>query len=81
MSAGILGEIVTGPRAWLRASIVPADWTVVLPGAALAELRAVRDELRRSPVEVFLLDPRDYQLDACRAAMAQVRRKLDHGPM
>jgi Taurine catabolism dioxygenase TauD, TfdA family len=81
MSVRMLGEIVTGPRAWTRASLAPADWLVTLPGAALAELRAVRDQLRRSPVEVFLLDPHDYRLDACRAAMAEVRAKLDRGPM
>jgi alpha-ketoglutarate-dependent taurine dioxygenase len=81
MSAGILGQIVTGPRAWTRASLAPADWTVTLPEAALAELRAVRDQLRRSPLEVFLIDPLDYRLDACRAAMAEVRARLDQGPM
>ena len=69
------------PRAWTRATIVPADWTVPLPDAAVHELLAVRDELRRAPVPTFLLDPRDFALDACRAAMAEVRRVTQSGPM
>src|SRR5258708_1565034 len=36
------------------------------------ELRAVLRELRRSPVPVFVLDPRDYALDACRQTMTGV---------
>lgn len=71
----------TLPRSWTRATIVPADWTVPLPDAAVIELLAVRDELRRAPVPTFLLDPRDFALDACRAAMAEVRRVTQSGPM
>jgi len=69
------------PQAWTRATIAPADWTVPLPDAAIRELLAVRDELRRAPVPTFLLDPRDFALDACRAAMAEVRRVTESGPM
>lgn len=69
------------PRAWTRATIEPVDWTVPLPDAAVRELLAVRDELRRAPVPTFLLDPRDFALDACRAAMAEVRRVTQSGPM
>ena len=52
-----------------------------LPEAAIAELLAVRDEIRRAPVPTFLLDPQDFALDACRAAMAEVRRRTQNGPM
>jgi alpha-ketoglutarate-dependent taurine dioxygenase len=69
------------PRAWTRATIVPADWTVPLPDAAAHELLAVRDELRRAPVPTFLLDHRDFALDACRATMAEVRHVTRSGPM
>ncbi len=69
------------PRAWTRATIAPADWTVPLPEAAGRELLAVRDELRRAPVPTFLLDPRDFALDACRTTMAEVRRVTESGPM
>jgi alpha-ketoglutarate-dependent taurine dioxygenase len=69
------------PQAWTRATIAPADWTVPLPEAARRELLAVRDELRRAPVPTFLLDPRDFVLDACRVTMAEVRRATQSGPM
>ena len=69
------------PAAWTRDTIVPADWTVGLPPAAIGELLAVRDELRRAPVPLFLLDPGDFALDACRAVMAEVRRVTRSGPM
>ena len=69
------------PQAWTRATIVPADWTVPLPDAAAHELLAVRDELRRAPVPTFLLDHRDFALDACRATMAEVRHVTRSGPM
>src|SRR5512143_1869527 len=69
------------PQTWTRATIAPADWTVPLPDAAVRELLAVRDELRRAPVPTFLLDPRDFALDACRATMADVRRATQGGPM
>ncbi|MEO8627638.1 MAG: TauD/TfdA family dioxygenase [Betaproteobacteria bacterium] len=81
MKVRMLTEKIVGPQAWTRASISPADWTVQLTPAALAELRAVIAELRHSPLPVLLLDPRDYTLDACRAVMAQVREATLRGPM
>jgi len=69
------------PQAWTRATIGPADWTVTLDDRAIGELLIVRDELRRAPVPTFLLDPRDYALDACRAAMAEVCSVTQSGPM
>src|SRR3954451_2875151 len=81
MNVRMLSEKITGPQAWTRASISPGDWTVELTPAALAELRAVLRELRRSPLPVFLLDPRDYDLEACREVMARVREATLRGPM
>ena len=69
------------PHAWTRATIGAADWTVTLSEPAIGELLIVRDELRRAPVPTFLLDPRDYALDACRAAMAEVCSVTQSGPM
>ena len=44
-------------QAWTRETLASADWTVALPAAAIDELLAVRDEIRRAPVPTFLLDP------------------------
>jgi alpha-ketoglutarate-dependent taurine dioxygenase len=68
-------------RTWTRDTIAPADWTVTLTDAAVRELLAVRDELRRAPVPLFLLDPKDFALEACRAVIAEVRRVTRDGPM
>ena len=68
-------------QAWTRDTIAPNDWTVTLSAAALVELRAVRDEIRRAPVPTFLLDPGDFRLDACRIVMDEVRRVTREGPM
>ena len=74
-------ETVATPRAWTRNTIASNDWTVHLPAAAAAELLAVRDEIRRAPVPLFLLDAKDFRLDACRATMDEVRRVTNDGPM
>src|SRR5690242_16815959 len=68
-------------QAWTRDTIRPADWTVALSAAALAELRAVLARLRHSPLPTFLLDPADFALDACRETMNEVRRVTQDGAM
>jgi len=73
-----MGAVV---RNWTRDTIAPADWIVTLPDIAVAELLAVRDEIRRAPVPTFLLDPKDFALDSCRATMDEVRRRTQDGPM
>jgi alpha-ketoglutarate-dependent taurine dioxygenase len=72
---------MTTISAWTRDTIAPDDWTVTLPDTAVAELLAVRDEIRRAPVPTFLLEPKDFALDACRATMDEVRRRTQSGPM
>ena len=69
------------PQAWTRDTIVPADWTVTLTDTAQRELLAVRNEIRRAPLPTFLLDPKDFALDACRAVIEEVRRVAQSGPM
>lgn len=63
-------------QAWTRDTMKPADWTMPLPPAALAELRAVLAELRRAPLPTFLIDRADLALDACRATRP-VAQKLN----
>src|SRR5580692_8950114 len=74
-------SVHTVSKAWTRDTIAPAHWTVTLTEAAVRELLLVRDELRRAPVPTFVLDPKDFALDACRAVMAEVRRVTQSGPM
>lgn len=81
MIARMLTETVTGPQAWTRNTLSPADWMVALPGDACDELRQVLREIRRSPLPVMALDPKDYALDACRRVMNRVREVTARGPM
>ena len=71
----------TAPATWTRDTISPSDWTVRLPAAAIAEIRQAVADLRDAPVPLFLLDPSDFRLDACRAAMNEVRRVTQKGTM
>ena len=50
------------------------------PAAGASEIEGLARTLERDPVPSFLLDPDDYELDACRALMGEVRRRLDEGP-
>ena len=70
-----------GRQAWMRDTVAPPDWTVRLTADCLAELRAVLAALRRSPLPLFLLQPQDWELDACRVLMGEVRRILTDGVM
>ncbi|MBV9521486.1 MAG: TauD/TfdA family dioxygenase [Alphaproteobacteria bacterium] len=79
--AAMLRAPVAGSQAWTGATLRPADWVVPLAPDCLGELRAALADIRRSPLPLLLLDPRDFALDACRALMARVRRILDEGIM
>lgn len=77
----VLTETIAGDQAWTRATLSPSEWLVPLPHACLVELREALRQLRASPLPTFMLDPRDFELDACRDLMAQVRRGLREGAM
>jgi alpha-ketoglutarate-dependent taurine dioxygenase len=79
MADAILDEPLTGPIAWTRDSLKPADGTVRLTDDCLEEIRAVARLLAENPIPVLALRPEDFALDACRAAMAQARRELRDG--
>jgi Taurine catabolism dioxygenase TauD, TfdA family len=74
-----LERAVRGPKAWTRDSIAPADWTVPLPPAALAEIAAMAEALRRDPLPTLVLTPALFRLQACRAAMERVRSLMREG--
>jgi alpha-ketoglutarate-dependent taurine dioxygenase len=68
---------ITGPQAWRRDGLPPRDWLTPLPEAAVAELDAVVERLRREPRPVEMLAPGDFPLTACEEVMQAARRKLD----
>src|SRR5262245_9097484 len=69
-------DAITGPKAWKRDELQPADWLVALPDDAVAELDAAVERLRREPQPVEALAPEGFELASCARVMATVRRKL-----
>jgi alpha-ketoglutarate-dependent taurine dioxygenase len=72
----VTGEIA-GPQTWKRDGLKPKDWLMPLPDAAVAELDALVEGLRREPRPVESLGPEDYALTTCADLMTSARRKLD----
>jgi len=72
----VTGEIA-GPQTWKRDGLKPKDWLMPLPDAAVAELDALVEGLRREPRPVESLGPEDFALTTCADLMTSARRKLD----
>lgn len=79
MSDAIIDHDLDGPIAWTRDSLSPADGTIPLTEDCLAEIRAVAAVLRENPLPVLALRPDDFDMPACRAAMARARQVLEEG--
>jgi hypothetical protein len=74
-----LSAIIEGPSAWVRADIRTEDWRLELSAACLDEIRWAVDELRAFPLPTIVLGAGDFDMPACRQAMAQTRAILASG--
>lgn len=79
LAPAILDRDIPAPRAWTNALLTPDLWRFAIPPDALAEIDAFVAHLRANPMDVRLLVPGDYDLEACRALMTRVKRALDDG--
>jgi len=70
---------IEGPSAWQRGQLRPEHYRIALPDACLEEIRRAADELRQFPLPTIVRRPNEFDLPACRAAMAEVRCILDYG--
>jgi hypothetical protein len=77
----MLTEIVASERAWRGESLRPGSWVMPIPSECLDELAQALASLRAHPLPLFLLRPEEFELEACRAFMKDVRRQLDDGLM
>ncbi len=77
--AAMLDHEITDRRAWTRDTVTAADWTVPLSTAAIAEILSMADTVTRQPLPVLMLSPDQFDLPACRQAMARVRAILESG--
>ncbi len=75
----MLDHEVVDRRAWTRDTVRPADWTVPLSGAAVAEVLSLAETVARQPLPVLMLSPDQFALPACRETMAQVKAILEDG--
>src|SRR5262245_2420036 len=70
----------TGASAWIG-SLLPADAGILsLPQECLAEVTHLAKVLDDNPLPTLALDPRDFDLPACRGLMARAREALEGGP-
>jgi hypothetical protein len=74
-----LDHTITDRRAWTRDTVTAHDWTVPLDPRAVAEIREVAASLARDPLPTILLEPEQFRLDACRAAMGAAKSILADG--
>jgi alpha-ketoglutarate-dependent taurine dioxygenase len=73
-------ERFTGPSAWMGAAL-PSDAGILpLTGECLAELTRLGRTLDDNPLATLALEPRDFDLPACRGLMEQARAALQAGP-
>jgi len=77
--SGRLTETLRAPGAWRRTDVRVEDYRVALSPACRDEIRRAADAIAAYPPPTVLLDPADFALDACRAALTHVRRRLDEG--
>ncbi|MBV8119715.1 MAG: TauD/TfdA family dioxygenase [Alphaproteobacteria bacterium] len=75
----VLNRPIAGASAWVRTGIRPEDWQIELDAACLDEIRRTIDELRAYPLPTIVLTPQDFDLPACRRAMARTRAILTSG--
>lgn len=79
LAPAFLDQEIPPPRAWTSATITPDLWRYSIPHDALSEIDAFITHLRANPMDVRLLVPNDYALEACRTLMTRVKRGLDAG--
>jgi alpha-ketoglutarate-dependent taurine dioxygenase len=79
MTLTMLETPITAPGAWQRRDVRPEDYRVTLSAACRDELLRAADVLTANPLPTILLDPAEFEIPHCRAAMAEAKRQLDHG--
>ncbi len=70
---------IAGPSAWHRAELGGADYRIALSAQCLDEIRRIADEIDALTLPTIVRRPDEFEMTACRAAMAQVRLVLDSG--
>ncbi len=75
----MLDRDVEGDPAWIGDTDIPDGGKVFLTEACLDELHAAARTLRDNPLPLLAVSQDDFELDACRALMRDVKHQLDDG--
>ncbi len=75
----IIQASIPAPQAWHGPDLADDDFVVKLTPDCMAELEAIVAEQTKAPVPTIVLEPRHFELKACRALMDGVRTRLDKG--
>src|SRR3954447_7901350 len=70
---------ITGASAWRRDDLHTDNYLVPLSGVCSDEIRRAADEIRHYKLPAIVRRPDDFEMPACRAAMAELRRVLRRG--
>jgi alpha-ketoglutarate-dependent taurine dioxygenase len=79
ISSAMLDRPIIGPSAWCQSDVREDAYRVELSPACLDEIREAVAQWHAYPLPTIVLDPSDFALPHCRAAMVRVRRLLDTG--
>ncbi|MBT5667585.1 MAG: TauD/TfdA family dioxygenase [Rhodospirillaceae bacterium] len=69
----------SSPMTWAAETLLADDGRIALDGACLAELDRVAVALRDNPLPIEVLDPVDFDMPACRAAMVRAHEQIANG--
>ncbi len=75
----MLEQPLDGDGAWKSETLLPHDGLASLNEDCIAEILATAHILHDNPLPVLMLNPDDFDMPACRALMAEVKRSLDTG--
>ena len=76
----MLDQVLPQRLLWRGDSLSERAGRIVLPDTVEKELDGVVAALDREPLPLLLLRPDDFELDASRAFMREVKRTIDDGP-
>jgi len=79
-SSRMLDHVVSDARAWTPDAVPPARWMLHLTGEQRVEIESMAAAMRKAPLPLLLRHPDQFALDACRALMAEVKKRLLSGP-
>ena len=77
--ATITERPLASPMTWSAETLLENDGLIELGEDCIAELDRAATEIQAAPLSFEALDPRDFEMPACRVAMTDVREQIENG--